>query len=215
MSFLLKIKRRLFGQAGSPSVLSGGELAYNEVDNNLYYGSNNGALKIAGTGNLVNIADTYQTIIGDKTFNNTTRFSSVCAATPPKANFDNQIATTKYVKQFFNIVDGGSFDIPSANYLTRYYFYPQVNNDWYDLNNWFSDYRHTYNSNALPQSNNNASIIGKVSININTDYLDWISPTTISVGSTNTISFSSTNSTNISSNIIGNAVFNGNATYKA
>jgi hypothetical protein len=215
MNFLLQIKRRLFGQAGAPNVLSGGELAYNEVDNNLYYGSNNGILKIAGKGNLVDRSDTYQNIIGDKIFNNTTRFSSVCAFTPAKENFDNQIATTYYTKQFFKVIDGGTFDTPPENYLTRYYFYPQINSDWFNLDNWFSDYRHIQHSNLLPTSKNNVTVIGGVTINVNADYFSWRSPATINVGSTSTIAFSSTNSTNISSNIIGNAIFNGNVTYKA
>lgn len=38
MSNTIRIKRRLTGQAGAPTTLKNGELAYNEVDDNLYYG---------------------------------------------------------------------------------------------------------------------------------------------------------------------------------
>jgi hypothetical protein len=38
MSTIIRIKRRLAGEAGPPPVLSEGELAYNEVDDTLYIG---------------------------------------------------------------------------------------------------------------------------------------------------------------------------------
>lgn len=39
MAFVFRIKRRLAGEAGPPSLSSvtGGELMFNEVDNTLYY----------------------------------------------------------------------------------------------------------------------------------------------------------------------------------
>jgi len=44
------IKRRTTGEAGAPASLSGGELAFNEVNSVLYYGSENGVIPIGGTG---------------------------------------------------------------------------------------------------------------------------------------------------------------------
>jgi hypothetical protein len=38
MAFVFRIKRRLAGEAGPPDSLQVGELAFNEVDNTLYYG---------------------------------------------------------------------------------------------------------------------------------------------------------------------------------
>lgn len=38
MAFIFRIKRRLAGQPGPPDSLQVGELAFNEVDNTLYYG---------------------------------------------------------------------------------------------------------------------------------------------------------------------------------
>ena len=38
MAFTFRIKRRLAGEAGPPETLQVGELAFNEVDNTLYYG---------------------------------------------------------------------------------------------------------------------------------------------------------------------------------
>jgi hypothetical protein len=38
MSTIIRIKRRLEGEAGPPPVLDAGEFAYNEVDDTLYIG---------------------------------------------------------------------------------------------------------------------------------------------------------------------------------
>ena len=46
----IKIKRRTSGNAGAPASLLNGELAMNEVDNTLYYGSASGVIAIAGAG---------------------------------------------------------------------------------------------------------------------------------------------------------------------
>jgi len=84
----LLIKRRLptlGALAGKPASLSGGELAYNEVDNILYYGAsgydalngyNDGVVPIgiAGTGLFVDRV-TNQSVSGEKTFWNTTTFN--------------------------------------------------------------------------------------------------------------------------------------------
>ena len=74
----LLIKRRLplpGALAGAPASLSGGELAFNEVDSTLYYGASSGVIPIAGSGNFVNrFSD--QTIDGNKTFAGLTTLSS-------------------------------------------------------------------------------------------------------------------------------------------
>jgi hypothetical protein len=44
------IKRRTTGEAGAPAFLSGGELAFNEINSVLYYGSENGVIPIGGSG---------------------------------------------------------------------------------------------------------------------------------------------------------------------
>ena len=68
----IRIKRRLAstGNVNLP-VLSGGELAYNEVNHTLYYGSEIGSVSIAGSGAYVTTA-TEQTVSGNKTFAGTT-----------------------------------------------------------------------------------------------------------------------------------------------
>lgn len=79
----VRIKRRTSGGAGAPSSLENAELAFNEVDNTLYYGEGTGGaggsassiLAIAGDGAFVNKTGT-QTISGDKTFTGSFDISS-------------------------------------------------------------------------------------------------------------------------------------------
>lgn len=75
MANTLRIKRRASGSPGAPASLQNAELAYNEVDDTLYYGKGTGGLggsatsveAIGGPGAFVNKAGA-QTISGDKTF---------------------------------------------------------------------------------------------------------------------------------------------------
>ena len=77
MANILRIKRRAAGVAVAPSSLQNAELAFNEVDNTLYYGKGTGGAggsatvidAIGGTGAFVDKA-TNQTITGVKTFTN-------------------------------------------------------------------------------------------------------------------------------------------------
>lgn len=97
---IIQIKRRLTGLSGAPSSLSGGELAFNEVDSTLYYGSQTGVIAIAGSGNFVDRTNN-QTITGNKSFVNTTTFlSSVNLNSNIIYNLanpvNNQDAATKY-----------------------------------------------------------------------------------------------------------------------
>lgn len=78
MANTLRIKRRATGAAGAPTSLENAELAYNEVDDVLYYGKGSGGAggsattvqAIAGAGAYVGLSGT-QTITGTKTFSNT------------------------------------------------------------------------------------------------------------------------------------------------
>jgi phage-related tail fiber protein len=75
MANTLRIKRRASGAAGAPTALANAELAFNEVDNTLYYGKGAGGeggtatviIPIGGDGSFVTI-DSEQTIGGNKTF---------------------------------------------------------------------------------------------------------------------------------------------------
>ena len=73
MANTLRIKRRASGATGAPASLANAELAYNEVDDILYYGKgNSGGVAttveaIGGNGHVVNLTGT-QSITGAKTF---------------------------------------------------------------------------------------------------------------------------------------------------
>ena len=78
MANTIQIKRRLPDSilgAGAPATLAGGELAFNEVDTTLYYGSSAGVIPIAGSGAFVDKTSN-QTIGGNKTFTYLTTLSS-------------------------------------------------------------------------------------------------------------------------------------------
>lgn len=77
MANILRIRRRTSGAAGAPSEIHNAELAFNEVDDTLYYGE--GTAGIGGTGTALAIAGpgafttltSNQTISGNKTFTGT------------------------------------------------------------------------------------------------------------------------------------------------
>ena len=88
MANTLRIKRRASGSAGAPSTLENAELAYNEVDDILYYGKGTGGSggsattipAIAGSGAYCTLSGN-QTISGNKTYTGTLDYSGATIAT--------------------------------------------------------------------------------------------------------------------------------------
>ena len=79
MANTLRIKRRATGNAGAPASLENAELAFNEVDNILYYGKGTGGA--GGTATTIEVIGGYgafltltsdQTVTGNKTFSGNT-----------------------------------------------------------------------------------------------------------------------------------------------
>jgi hypothetical protein len=107
MANTVRIKRRTVGASGSPSSLANAELAYNEVDDILYYGKGTGGAggtattipAIGGPGAYATLA-TAQTVSGNKTFTGSVDLtgSTATAATPLTADSSTKIATTAFVK---------------------------------------------------------------------------------------------------------------------
>ena len=105
MANTIRIKRRASGASGAPSSLENAELAYNEVDNTLYYGKGTGGAggtastveAIAGPGAYATLSTT-QTISGNKTFSGSVALgSSASAATQDPNDNSTKVATTAYV----------------------------------------------------------------------------------------------------------------------
>jgi hypothetical protein len=99
MANTIQIKRRLPDSilgAGAPANLAGGELAFNEIDTTLYYGSSAGVIPIGGSGTFVDRTSN-QTVGGDKTFTNQTTLSSttfsLSAIIDANGNFIGNVAT--------------------------------------------------------------------------------------------------------------------------
>jgi hypothetical protein len=106
MANTVRIKRRTSGGTGAPSSLANAELAFNEVDNTLYYGKGTGGAggtatsvdAIGGSGAFCTLTSA-QTISGNKTFSGTVALGSSASATT-QATSDNStlVATTAWVK---------------------------------------------------------------------------------------------------------------------
>jgi len=96
MANTIRIKRRASGSSGAPASLENAELAFNEVDDILYYGEGTGGaggsatsvLAIGGSGAFATLS-TEQTLTGNKTFN------GIVIVPTPSAN--THAATKAYV----------------------------------------------------------------------------------------------------------------------
>lgn len=104
MANTIRIKRRATGDAGAPLTLKNAELAFNEVDNTLYYGFGddgdgdaNTVISIGGSGSFLTLSSV-QTVSGNKTFSGLVDLgSNATAVTKTANNNSNSVATTAYV----------------------------------------------------------------------------------------------------------------------
>jgi phage-related tail fiber protein len=100
MANTVRIKRRASGSPGAPTSLANAELAYNEVDDVLYYGKGTGGAggtattipAIAGAGAYLTLSTT-QTVSGAKTFT-----GDVIVPTQTSSDNSTKAATTAFVK---------------------------------------------------------------------------------------------------------------------
>jgi phage-related tail fiber protein len=102
----LRIKRRATGATGAPASLQNAELAFNEVDNTLYYGKGTGGAggsattvdAIGGAGSFATLSSA-QTISGAKTFTGANDLgASTIATTQTTSDSSTKVATTAFVK---------------------------------------------------------------------------------------------------------------------
>jgi phage-related tail fiber protein len=116
MANTLRIKRRATGNAGAPASLENAELAFNEVDNTLYYGKGTGGaggtattvIPIAGDGAFVALTGD-QTVAGTKTFS-----STVQGSVSGNAGTATKLATARNIALSGDATGTASFD-GSAN----------------------------------------------------------------------------------------------------
>jgi len=115
MANTLRIKRRATGNAGAPTSLENAELAFNEVDNILYYGKGTGGA--GGTATTIEVIGGYGaflTLTSDQTVTGNKTFSGNVIVPTPTAN--NHAATKLYIdSQIANVAtsftvagDGGT-----------------------------------------------------------------------------------------------------------
>jgi len=123
MANTIRIKRRATGAVGAPTALANAELAFNEVDNTLYYGKGTGGAAgtattvdaIGGSGAFVNLTGV-QTISGAKTLSANNTFSGDNTFTgintfPTQTLSDNstRAATTAFIKGQSYVVGNTAF----------------------------------------------------------------------------------------------------------
>jgi uncharacterized protein YjlB len=113
MANIIRIRRRTSGATGAPSGLKNAELAFNEVDETLYYGKGDSSgdatsiLAIAGPGAFVGLTGT-QTITGNKTFSGTIALDgSTTVTTQTLGDNSTKVATTAFVAA--SITAAGSY----------------------------------------------------------------------------------------------------------
>jgi hypothetical protein len=108
----LRIKRRATGATGAPASLLNAELAFNEVDNTLYYGKGTGGAggsattvdAIGGAGSFATLSSA-QTISGAKTFTGANDLgASTIATTQTTSDSSTKVATTAFVKNQLYII---------------------------------------------------------------------------------------------------------------
>ena len=113
MANIVRIKRRASGASGAPTSLANAELAFNEVDDILYYGKGSGGANgsastieaIGGKGAYVD-KSTDQTIGGNKTFNN-----AIVGSVTGNAGSATQLATGRTISISGDLsYTSGSFD---------------------------------------------------------------------------------------------------------
>jgi hypothetical protein len=100
MANTVRIKRRASGSPGAPASLANAELAYNEVDDVLYYGKGTGGAggtatttpAIAGAGAYLTLS-TAQTVSGNKTFT-----GDIIVPTQASSDSSTKAASTAFVK---------------------------------------------------------------------------------------------------------------------
>jgi hypothetical protein len=126
MANTIRIKRRATGNAGAPASLENAELAFNEVDNILYYGKGTGGAGgtattvevIGGIGAFVTLSSD-QTISGNKTFNGTTIVATPTANGHAATKLYVDSAVAGATTSFTLAGDGGSSQtITSGDTLT-------------------------------------------------------------------------------------------------
>lgn len=205
------IKRRL---ASSPlntiPTLSGGELAFSEKNNTLYYGSELGTLKIGGDGAFVD-RTTSQSISGDKSFVGSTTLSSTTFSIDslidvganlltnvayPSANTD--AATKKYVDDLALTVAGDFVDRTNAQTISgvKTFFDNTVFNKYIDVTEYVSASAYKINTDIVIDDNKNASfanIDASGNLTVQGDFKVYGASSVIDTIVTTTSAFSITN----------------------
>jgi hypothetical protein len=115
-------------------------------------------------------------------------------------------------RYLFTISEDNSYQIRDISAIP--YWSNSVSNDWYSLNNWYSNSGLSMNLGYLPSASDDVFILGNSGVVINLDNPQWIQPNSIDARlNTNTsgvaVFIYSTNNKTFSGIIYGNSYFSG------
>jgi hypothetical protein len=206
------IKRRLADSVlNSLPVLSGGELAFSEKNNTLYYGATGGALAIGGDGAFVS-RTLNQNILGDKVFLGYTTLSSTTFSTNslidvggnlltnvayPSAN--NDAASKVYVDDLAANINADFVDRTTAQTISgvKTFFDNAIFQKYIDVTDYVSTSAYKIDSTVVIDNDKNASfanIDASGNLTVQGDFKVYGASSVIETTVTATSAFSVTNS---------------------
>ena len=113
MANTIRIKRRASGASGAPTTLENAELAFNEVDDILYYGEGTGGANGSATTSLaIGGSGAFATLTSEQTISGNKTFSGVIAVPTPSAN--GHAATKLYVDNAISNVNANIANISTS-----------------------------------------------------------------------------------------------------
>ncbi len=97
--------------------------------------------------------------------------------------------------------------------VTGKYFFSLLNNDWFDLSNWYGDADKTTQATLLPDDTIDVIVLPHtLRPVVDLDNPEWTDPNTIDAGTAG-ITFASNNNNKVYAPIVGDVIYNGNASH--
>jgi hypothetical protein len=97
--------------------------------------------------------------------------------------------------------------------VTGKYFFSLLNNDWFDLSNWYGDVDKTTQATLLPDDTIDVIVLPHtLRPVVDLDNPEWTDPNTIDAGTAG-ITFASNNNNKVYAPIVGDVIYNGNASH--
>ncbi len=94
------------------------------------------------------------------------------------------------------------------------YFFSWIDNDWYNVLNWWSDENKSIQATIIPDETVDVIILpATLRPVVDLDNFDWVDPKSIDATQANGITFTSETGSKVYSPIVGDVIYNGNASH--